>query len=118
VRDLAIPVEIVGVPTQREPDGLAMSSRNQYLTAEERGRAPLLYRELRRVAADVAAGERDYAALERSAAAALDEGGFRTDYVAVREADTLEPPREGSGALVVLGAAWLGRARLIDNVRV
>src|SRR5690606_16092924 len=86
VRDMAIPVEIVGGPTRREADGLAMSSRNQYLSAEERSRAPALYRELCAVRGAIASGARDYAALERTAAAALDGAGFRTEYVAVRAA--------------------------------
>jgi pantoate--beta-alanine ligase len=118
VSDLSIPVEIVGVPTQREEDGLAMSSRNRYLSTGERGRASTLYLQLCAVRDAVASGVRDYAALEERATAALDATGFRTEYVAVRETGSLRVPGERADSLVVLGAAWLGRTRLIDNVRV
>lgn len=117
VTDLSIPVKIIAGPTQREDDGLAVSSRNQYLSARERSRAALLYRELCAVCDAIDSGERDYVALEENASANLDRGGFRTDYVAVRTAATLDTPGEEADDLVVLGAAWLGRARLIDNVR-
>ena len=117
VTDLSIPVEIVGGPTGRESDGLAMSSRNRYLSEEERSRAGLLFRELCSVRNAIGADEHDFGELERYAATALDDAGFRTDYVAVRDADTLQPPGEDADSLIVLGAARLGRARLIDNVR-
>ena len=116
VEDLAFPVEIVGVPTVREPDGLAMSSRNAYLAPDERTRAPLLYRTLREVVRRLEAGENDYAALEADAVETLKAAGFRPDYVAVRRAGDLAPPEPGTRELRVLGAAWLGRARLIDNL--
>ncbi len=116
VRDLALPVDIIGLDTVREADGLAMSSRNQYLTAEQRRIAPRLYATLRAAAARVAAGERDWSALERGTREALDEAGFRTDYVAVADADTLLSPDHTSRRLVMLAAAWLGKARLIDNL--
>jgi pantoate--beta-alanine ligase len=116
VGDLAIPVEIAGVPTVREADGLAMSSRNAYLSAEERRCAPLLYRTLIELADRIAAGRRDYPVLEEKAMQRLRAGGFRPEYVSVRDAGTLGPP--ASGALCILAAAWLGRARLIDNLRV
>ncbi len=118
VEDLDFPVEIVGVPTQREADGLAMSSRNAYLSAQERSRAPLLYRSLQEVAGALRAGATDCPALERRALRRLERGGFRPDYVVVRRRADLEPPGPQDDALVVLGAAWLGRARLIDNVLV
>ena len=119
VEDLALPVEVVGVPTVREADGLAMSSRNRYLCAEERRRAPALYRALREVAGLLAAGRRDYAAMESSAMAALAREGLRPEYFSIRRAHDLALPRRDEGeALVVLAAAWLGRARLIDNLRV
>lgn len=114
-RDLAMPVEIEGVPTVREPDGLALSSRNQYLTPDERRAAPELYRALSDLAARIEAGERDFDAMERAAASSLGEAGFEPEYVAIRRAD-LGVPRTGDRALRVLAAAWLGRARLIDNV--
>jgi pantoate--beta-alanine ligase len=115
VRDLHLPVRIVGLSTVREPDGLALSSRNQYLTPAERAMAPRLAAVLADVATAVAAGRRDFAALEAQAVATLAAAGFRPDYVAIRRADDLGEPGAGGGALVVLAAAWLGRARLIDN---
>jgi pantoate--beta-alanine ligase len=118
VRDLDLPVHIVGVPTVREPDGLALSSRNQYLSAEQRARAPLLYRTLCEVAAAVRKGGISYATLEHSAARKLEAGGFEPDYVRIRHADTLLPVSDGERYCVVLAAARLGPARLIDNVRV
>jgi len=114
--DLCLPVEIVGHPTVREPDGLAMSSRNQYLTRSERGQAPLLLRVLRETSLAVKDGKRDFPELQRQATQRLHEGGFRPDYVEIRHADTLAPAAAGDTRLVVLGAAWLGKARLIDNV--
>ncbi|HUO81260.1 MAG TPA: pantoate--beta-alanine ligase [Gammaproteobacteria bacterium] len=118
VKDLCMPVTIIGAPTGREPDGLAMSSRNRYLTAAERRLAPVLYARLIEVRDAIRAGDRDYPTLQGSALQALRARGFRTDYFEVREAGGLEPPRADSAELVVLAAAWLGRARLIDNVRV
>lgn len=117
VEDLAIPVEIIGVGTVREPDGLAKSSRNGYLTAEERARAPALQRALRLAAERLRAGEAPDTA-EREAREALDAAGLRPDYVSVRNAADLRPVADGDTDLVVLGAAYLGRARLIDNLRV
>jgi pantoate--beta-alanine ligase len=118
VEDLCLPVEIVGVPTVREPDGLAMSSRNGYLTAEERARAPALHRALRAAGEALAGGRADPGAAAREAAAAIDAAGLRTDYVSVRRATDLAPPGEADTDLVILAAAYLGRARLIDNLRV
>jgi len=117
VEDLHIPVEVIEGPITREKDGLAMSSRNRYLTEAQRRAAPALYAELRRCAARIEAGERDFAGLEREAAARLKEAGFAPDYVAVRRAGDLgPPPASAAGEWVVLAAAWLGSARLIDNV--
>jgi len=118
VQDLDIPVEILGAPTIREDDGLAMSSRNQYLTENERKAAPALYETITAVAANVRKGE-DPAAQRRWAETKLTEAGFgAVDYVAVRDAETLEPVRDASKPARVLAAAWLGKARLIDNVAV
>ncbi len=117
VADLCMNVAIEGAPTARAPDGLALSSRNAYLDAEERERAPALHRTLEAVRERLEAGERDFAALERDAAAALERHGFRPDYVAVRRRSDLAVPAAGDDDLVVLAAAHLGRARLIDNVR-
>lgn len=115
-RDLCWPIDILGVPTVREADGLALSSRNQYLSGTERALAPLLHRVLERVAGQIRAASPHYGALEDEAAHALSVQGFAPDYVAIRHADTLQPVTEGETRCVVLGAARLGRARLIDNV--
>ena len=118
-RDLGFPIEIVAGPTVREADGLAMSSRNRYLSAAERRIAPELERTLRAAATAVTAGERPLAAIEADARARLEAAGFRVDYVAVRAALTLaEPDPEHRRPLIVLAAAWLGQTRLIDNLAV
>ena len=114
--DLSLPVRIVGHPTVREQDGLAMSSRNQYLTKSERAQAPLLQRVLREVEKSLREGARGYGPLQQQAMEKLAAGGFRPDYVEIRHAETLAAPKEDDRHFVVLGAAWLGKARLIDNV--
>lgn len=116
VRQFNLPIEIVAGDTMRCADGLAMSSRNGYLGPSERIQAAALYRELAGVAAAVEAGERDYDALCAAAGRRLKMAGWRVDYVALRDAATLQPPAPGSARLVALGAAWLGTTRLIDNV--
>jgi len=116
VEDLAMPVRIVGVETMREADGLAMSSRNGYLSARERAIAPVLYRVLSGVVQRLREGSDDYAGLQAQTARELDENGFRTDYIAIRRADDLLEPGPGESRLVVLAAAYLGKARLIDNI--
>jgi pantoate--beta-alanine ligase len=118
VDDLNIPVAIVPVDTGRAEDGLALSSRNGYLTAEERAEAPRLYRNLSAMRAALLAGDNDYAGLEAKASADLQQAGWTVDYVEVRQADTLEIAHAGEKRLVVLAAARLGRTRLIDNVEV
>ena len=117
-RQLALPVEIVGGETVRAADGLALSSRNGYLTSDERTEAPRLNRLLNRIRDAVRQGEKDYARLERDAAAELDRHGWKTDYIAVRQQADLLPPTGGNEALVVLGASRLGMPRLIDNVEI
>ena len=116
VRDLDMATQIVGVPTVRANDGLALSSRNQYLTPEERELAPLIHRKLCGVRDAIDAGEGDFAKLEAEAAHGLAAAGFAVDYVAVRDAERLVEPDSGTNSLRVLAAARLGRARLIDNV--
>ena len=118
VDELCMPVQIVAATTVRDADGLAMSSRNQYLDEAERALAPLIYRTLRETARRLAGGERDFAALERDGLRTLEAAGFRPDYFAVRCAADLAPPDAASRHLVVLTAAHLGKARLIDNVQV
>lgn len=114
-RDLGFPIEIVGAPTARDADGLALSSRNQYLTPAERERASTVYRQLQQVVAAVQRGEAIVAATQQ-ARAALVAAGYKPDYVEVREAQSLQPAQPGDRQLVALVAAWLGRARLIDNI--
>ena len=117
VSQLSFPIEIVEGETVREPDGLAMSSRNGYLTKEERAEAVRLNRNLRDVMERIRGGERDHARLERAAMEDLARHGWKPDYVAVRSRVDLAPPKEGD-SLVVLGAASLGRTRLIDNLEI
>lgn len=115
--DLCMPVEIVGVETTREPDGLAMSSRNRYLSPEQRAVAPHIFAALDRTRQAIESGATDYAALEQAGIESLKNVGFRPDYFAIRDANTLQLPNGESSDLVVLTAARIGRARLIDNVR-
>jgi len=117
VEDLSMPVQVVGEPTVREPDGLAMSSRNGYLSEGERRQAPALIQALRQTAAALEAGREDVAALEQEAAESIAGAGLRPDYVSIRRADDLAPPSAQDRDLVVLAAAYLGPARLIDNLR-
>ena len=118
VADLCMPISIIAAPTVREPDGLAMSSRNQYLTDEERRTAPVIHRTLLAAVERLRAGDKDFAAIERTGVEALARAGFRPDYFAVRRADDLSAPDGTTRHLVVLTAARLGRARLIDNLQV
>ncbi len=118
VTDLCIPVEIVGAPTVRDADGLAMSSRNQYLTPEQRRLAPRIYEILTGVARRLQAGDSEFASMERSGIQMLESAGFQPDYFAIREARDLGAPRPDTRHLVVLTAARLGKARLIDNIQV
>jgi pantoate--beta-alanine ligase len=117
VADLCMPVTIIAAPTVREPDGLAMSSRNQYLTDDERRQAPVIHQTLLAALERLQAGERDFDAIERTGVAALERAGFRPDYFAVRRADDLSGPDGDTRHLVILTAARLGRARLIDNLQ-
>ena len=116
VEDLCIPVQIVAAPIARADDGLALSSRNSYLTAEERPRAVALYQALCHARDTVPAGARDYATIEASAQQQLAQAGMRPDYFSIRQAKTLEPATASDTDLVLLGAVYLGKTRLIDNV--
>lgn len=118
VADLDMGVEIVGMPIVREPDGLAMSSRNAYLSPEERQRALALSRSLNAAAARAKAGERDAAALVAIARAALEGQVDRVDYVELRDAATLEPVTRLEREGILLVAAFVGKTRLIDNLRI
>jgi len=118
VRQLNYPIAIVGVETVREPDGLALSSRNGYLSSGERTEAVRLNRNLRRIKEKIEAGERDFGALCSFAIKDLTDAGWKVDYVAVRHQRGLALPGPADRDLVVLAAAWLGRTRLIDNLEI
>ena len=115
VADMGFDIEIVGVPIMRAKDGLALSSRNGYLTAEQRKIAPGLYKVLSSIADKLQAGERDLDEIIAIAGQELNEKGFRADDIQIRDADTLLEVSENSKRAVILVAAWLGDARLIDN---
>lgn len=118
VRQFNLPIDILAGDTLRETDGLAMSSRNGYLSPVERIQATQLHRALADVGSAVERGERDFDTLAATAARHLKMAGWRVDYVAVRDADTLTAARVDSVRLVVLGAATLGTTRLIDNIEI
>jgi len=118
VRQFDLPLEVVAGETVREADGLAMSSRNIYLSAAERAEAPTLHRTLRGIQARINAGDRDYGALGAQAMRALAAAGWALYYVEVRERRTLSLPTRAHRELVVLAAARLGATRLIDNIEV
>lgn len=115
VADMGFDIEIIGVPIMRAKDGLALSSRNGYLTAEQRKIAPGLYKVLSSIADKLQAGERDLDEIIAIAGQELNEKGFRSDDIHIRDADTLLEVSENSKRAVILVAAWLGDARLIDN---
>ena len=117
-RQLALPIEIVGGETVRAEDGLALSSRNAYLTPAERAEAPRLNRVLRDIRSAIQAGERDFAKLEQAAIKELDSHGWASDYVAIRQQADLQPAQAGQHQLVVLAASRLGAPRLIDNLEI
>ena len=118
VRQLALPIEIILAETVRAEDGLALSSRNAYLSPAERREAPRLFQLLCKAREEIAAGARDYQRIELDVMAELAHHGWKPDYIAVRRQSDLQVPQAGDRKLVVLGAARLGRARLIDNVEV
>lgn len=116
--DLSFPIEIIGIDTERADDGLALSSRNGYLNAEQRAIAPLIYQQLQTLRQQILAGAVDYRALEQACAAQLQQAGFRPDYVHICERQTLELACNADKPLVILLAAYLGTTRLIDNLEV
>ena len=118
VSDLCLPIQVVSYPTVRENDGLAMSSRNGYLSPEEREQAPLLYRTLLQVRASLMTGVTDYQRLEENGHQTLQAAGFVPEYCTIRRAEDLTLPQVGDRQLIVLAAARMGRTRLIDNVQV
>ncbi len=118
VAQFNLPISIVGAETARAGDGLALSSRNQYLSPAERAAAPLLYRTLQGIAGRLRAGEKDMEQIQQAAVEALANQGWKPEYVAVREQATLAIPAAGERKLVILAAARLGATRLIDNLEV
>ncbi len=118
VKDLSMAITIHGVPTQRAESGLALSSRNGYLSDEERAVAPRLFATMMALKQEIESGERDFPALIQSSMLSLDGAGFDVDYIEVLESDSLRPPSKGDRKLVILVAAYLGKTRLIDNVEV
>ncbi len=118
VRDLFLPVDVIGMPTVREEDGLAMSSRNGYLTEAERQQAPALYRVLSRTGDALTAGSDDFAGLEAAAREILTSEGFRPDYFNIVNSLTLKPASPGDRQITILAAAFLGTTRLIDNLSI
>ena len=118
VRDLFLPVDVIGLPTVREEDGLAMSSRNGYLTDAERQTAPALYRVLSKTGDALAEGSDDFAGLEAAAREILTNEGFRPDYFNIVNSLTLKPASPGDRQITILAAAFLGTTRLIDNLSI
>ena len=118
VEKFSFDIEIVAMPTLRELDGLAMSSRNIRLSENERKKAPEIYRQLTSVKAAINAGSTDFIELERTTCRNLSSVGFIPDYVAIRETDTLLPAQNHNKSMVILIAARLGQIRLIDNIRI
>lgn len=116
--DLNLPVEILGAPTAREKNGLAMSSRNNYLSTEERARGAWIYKSLLAGAGQLNSGERDFRAIEQAQTALLEQQGFDPDYYSIRRKLDLEPARDSDKIeeLIILVAAQCGKARLIDNL--
>ncbi len=118
VHQFALPIEIIPAETVRATDGLALSSRNNYLTTKERAEAPRLYRVLRHAHEEITAGARNYQRIELDGMTELAHNGWKPDYLAVRRQADLQPPRNSDRDLVVLAAARLGKTRLIDNIEV
>ncbi|MDP5241404.1 pantoate--beta-alanine ligase [Uliginosibacterium sp. 31-16] len=117
VQELNMPIEIIGCDIMRAADGLALSSRNGYLSVEQRTEAPRLYATLQKVAAAITAGRRDFSAIEQEAMHSLAAHGWQPDYITIRQRHDLQVPQDDA-ALVVLAAARLGTTRLIDNLEV
>ena len=118
VHDLLIPVEIIALPIIREDDGLAMSSRNNYLTPELRQYAAVVYESLNAAAKNLKSQRTTIPELEAACREAVEQKGMRLEYVSVRRSEDLAPAAAGDWELIILMAVWLGKARLIDNVQV
>jgi pantoate--beta-alanine ligase len=118
VTDLSMNLKVFGVPTTRENDGLAMSSRNQYLTNDERKLAPTLYEKMHKLAREIQKGRRDFSKLTQEYKLQLSELGFNPDYLEIRNIENLLQPSHEDRNLVLLAAAFLGKTRLIDNLQI
>lgn len=118
VTDLSMNLTVYGVPTQRDSDGLALSSRNHYLSAEQREVAPMLYQQISQMGEFIKMGRRDFSAIIQQVKNTLSEAGFKPDYIELRNADTLLQVGHEDKHLVILAAAFLGKTRLIDNLQV
>ncbi len=118
VTDLSMNLQVVGVPTTREQDGLAMSSRNHYLRDSERKLAPTLYKSMNALAEEIMAGRRDFSVLTAHYKEQLAAAGFKPDYLEIRDAHSLLQPSHEDSELVLLAAAFLGKTRLIDNLQI
>ena len=118
VEDLSMPINIVGVPTRRQEDGLAMSSRNGYLSAEQRTTATQIYAAMEQMRAAICARQDSYADIERKASQSLMAAGLKPEYVTIRNAKNLQPAEPGDYQLVILMAAFMGTTRLIDNMQI
>jgi pantoate--beta-alanine ligase len=118
VTDLSMNLKVFGVTTTRENDGLAMSSRNQYLKSEERKLAPILYEKMQKISDEVQTGRRDFTTLTQEYKLQLSKLGFNPDYLEIRSAETLLQPGHQDKHLVLLVAAFLGKTRLIDNLQI
>ena len=116
VKDLFMPINIIGLPTVREDDGLAKSSRNGYLSTEERAIAPQFGRILNEIAQKIRAGQQDFMALATEAQAQLEKGHFKPDYFNIADSVTLKPANSETQSIIILAAAFLGTTRLIDNI--
>jgi pantoate--beta-alanine ligase len=116
VKELNFPIEVLSIPTVRESSGLAMSSRNNYLSEEQRSQAAGLSQILNQLADSIRSGERNYRKLEDNGSEMLLKSGFKPDYLEVCQSKTLLPASDPNDSLVILVAAWLGPARLIDNI--
>ncbi|KZX00231.1 pantoate--beta-alanine ligase [Pseudoalteromonas luteoviolacea] len=118
VHDLSMPIEIIGVPIQREVSGLAMSSRNGYLSEKEKDVAKILYKVLSSAASELKAGIREFNQIEQDAKSQLENAGLKTDYFSIAHRCTLKPASKEDDEFVILAAAFLGTVRLIDNIQV
>ncbi len=117
-QDLNLDVEIIGQETTREPSGLATSTRNQYLSEEQKSKAALIYWTLQSASDKITGGESNFALIEKQAIDSLDQAGFETDYFNVCNADTLKPATSGDKKLVILVTTRLGDTRLLDNIEI